>query len=309
MTKSNREFRRDLAKEMLNKWKNKNEQLELLEKSSLSDEIKEQKRKEIKDIFYKDIEEMKKWEKYEEALKATRNEWSMKSKLIDSSFNLMILKKELKKAQSEDKIKKIKEQLEKEQEDVSNLTELYKQAKLELWDDKPGTFIDMEINRAGSLLERRIINICGVDIEYIISTTKKWKWVVDDCKVVDSFKIKDPKIISEFIDKVIFSYPDLINNRKSIHKEREKREKEIKNSFKLEWLAHNFAYLVLMFWNTEKEMVDPKKKGFLYDKLCFLRESARDVDLDDEQIRKQILFNMAWLIYKYLPEKSNKQKK
>lgn len=283
--------------------------IEDLKTKGLTEEETKERKKEIIETFFSNMEWFKKIDWYEEAIESMRHERSLKRKLVESAYKVMKLKKEIKKPQSEEKLIELKNEIEEEEKKVKDLTVLYKQAKLELWDDKPGTFIDFEINKAGSLLERRKINIKGVNIEYIISTTKKWKWVVDDCKVVDSFKIKDPKVISEFIDKVIFSYPDLINSRKSMHKEREKREKEIKNSFKLEWLAHNFAYLVLMFWNTEKEMVDPKKKGFLYDKLRFLRESARDVDLDDEQIRKQILFNMAWLIYKYLPEKSNKQKK
>ena len=222
------------------------QELEELNSSWLTEDEIKWRRKEIMETFFVNMENLKKRDWYEKAINVARFEWSLRWKSINSAYKVMKLKKELKKLESEcafDKVEKVKEELENEQQNVKNLTELYKQAKLEFWDDKPGTFIDIEINRPWSLLERRRININGIDIEYIISTTKKWKWVVDDCKVVDSFKIKDPKVISEFIDKVIFSYPDLINSRKSMHKEREKREKEIKKSFKLEWLAHNFAYL------------------------------------------------------------------
>ena len=161
--------------------------------------------------------------------------------------------------------------------------------------DKPGSFISREINEAGNLLETREIVIKGVNIRYIVSITEGWEWSVYDCQVVDSFKINDPEIIKNFIDTVVFSYPDLVKLRKTIHKEWDERMQEVRESFFWEWLAHNWLYDIFMFWDTSKEMSNERFLNIpLYKQLFELRESTRSVDLDDESIIRQKLYKLMW---------------
>lgn len=167
--------------------------------------------------------------------------------------------------------------------------------RFDKYNDKPGTFIGCEINEAGNLLETREIVINGVNIRYIVSITEGWEWDVYDCQVVDSFKINDPEIIKKFIDIVVFSYPDLVELRRTIHKEWDERMQEVRESFFWEWLAHNWLYDLFMFWDTSKEMSDERlKKIPLYGSLFKLRKSTRSVDLDDESIMRQKLYKLMW---------------
>lgn len=80
MAKTNKEFRSDLAKEMRDKLKERNEKLEQVEKSSLSEWIKEQKRKEIMDNFEKQIDEIENRPQYVEAKKTHLNQIKAKIK-------------------------------------------------------------------------------------------------------------------------------------------------------------------------------------------------------------------------------------
>lgn len=56
---TNKKFRDDLAKEMRDKYNERNEKLEQAEKSSFSSGLKEQMKKEIMDNFTKEMDEMK----------------------------------------------------------------------------------------------------------------------------------------------------------------------------------------------------------------------------------------------------------
>lgn len=171
-------------------------------------------------------------------------------------------------------------------------------------DDKPGVHISYRNNKANSRLETRKIQINGVDIEYVISTTKLWKWIVDDCQVIDSFKIDDPDTIKQFIDTVVFSYPDLVKNRKTVNKNSPERENEIKDSFFWEWLAHNWMYKVSMFWDTSKDMENKAIKNsrryryLIWHRLLYkFRSSTKDVDLDDENLATQRIYKIIWCRY------------
>ena len=60
MAKTNREFRSDIAREMLDKRKERDEQLRQIDKLPIPKELKEMNRKAIMDNFYAEIDEIKK---------------------------------------------------------------------------------------------------------------------------------------------------------------------------------------------------------------------------------------------------------
>ena len=59
MAKTNKELRSDFAKQMLDKRRERNEQINQINKLPISDELKEQNRKAIMENFEKQIDEMK----------------------------------------------------------------------------------------------------------------------------------------------------------------------------------------------------------------------------------------------------------
>lgn len=81
---TNKKFRDDLAKEMRDKYNERNKRLEEAEKSSSSDGLKEQMNKEIMDNFNQEMEEMKSRPWYEEAKKTHLEEMKAKIKLAKS---------------------------------------------------------------------------------------------------------------------------------------------------------------------------------------------------------------------------------
>lgn len=185
---------------------------------------------------------------------------------------------------------------------------------LKIHDDKPGVLLSSRIRKNAkgketwSLLETRRINIDGIEIEYIISITNWWKWIVDDCQIRDSFKINDYKVIEKFVDKVIFSYEDLIKNRKTISKDPEERKQEIKSSYILEWFAHNLWYDRHKRITSIKRLKNLiKEVPYLYNYLSKISNKFSDwvkhADLDDETIIKQILYKMWWSKQKRRKEK------
>lgn len=296
---SQKDLLNEIRQEMKDLKAEEKEKLEDLKKSWLPKEEIEKRRKEIIETFSVKREELKQREWYEEAIKAARHQWYLRWKILESAHKIKKLKNKLRASEFGDRVNEVEEEIAKKNELLKELLDLYRQSKHER-DDKPGSFVDVEINWVGSLLEKRTININGKDIEFIISTAKKRRLIVDDCQIRDSFKIKDPQDIAEFIDKVIFNYPDLINVRKTIwhQKEWEKKNKEIANSYKLEWLAHNLAYVVFNFFNFK-----PEKNDAYHKLIKFLIKSAEHADLDDEERRKQILFDLWWLFYKILPDR------
>ena len=81
---TNKKFRDDLAKEMRDKYNERNEKLEQAEKSSFPSGLKEQMKKEIMDNFTKEMDEMKSRPWYEEAKKTHLEEIKAKIKLAKS---------------------------------------------------------------------------------------------------------------------------------------------------------------------------------------------------------------------------------
>lgn len=69
MTKTNREFRSDLAREMRDKRKERNEQLRQIYKLPISESVKESAKKDIMETFYKQTEEFKSRPWYADAKK------------------------------------------------------------------------------------------------------------------------------------------------------------------------------------------------------------------------------------------------
>lgn len=84
MVKTNQEFRSDIAKEMRDKYNERNEKLEQAEKSFFTDGLKEQMKTEIMDNFTKEMDEMKPRPWYEEAKKTHLEEMKAKIKLAKS---------------------------------------------------------------------------------------------------------------------------------------------------------------------------------------------------------------------------------
>ncbi len=99
MAKTNKEFRSDLAKEMRNKRKEKNIQLEQVESSKFSQWLKEQMSKEIKENFEKKIDEIKSRPWYEEARKTHLEEINAKSRLTKAKKELEDAEKSYNEAQ------------------------------------------------------------------------------------------------------------------------------------------------------------------------------------------------------------------
>lgn len=93
MAKTNKEVCSDLAKEMRDKRKEKNTQLEQVEKSNFSEWLKDSMRKEIKENFEKDIDAIKSRPWYEEAKKTHLEE-------IKAKIRLKKAKKELEDAEN-----------------------------------------------------------------------------------------------------------------------------------------------------------------------------------------------------------------
>ena len=93
MAKTNKELRFDFAKEMRDKRKEKNEQLEQVENSKFSQWLKEQKSKEIKENFEKEIDEIKSRPWYSEARETHLQE-------IKAKIRLKKAKKELEDAEN-----------------------------------------------------------------------------------------------------------------------------------------------------------------------------------------------------------------
>ena len=59
MAKTNKELRSDFAKQMLDKHRERNEQINQINKLPISEELKEQNRKAIMEVFEKQVDEMK----------------------------------------------------------------------------------------------------------------------------------------------------------------------------------------------------------------------------------------------------------
>lgn len=81
---TNKEFRSNLAKEMRDKYNERNEKLEQVDKLPLSESVKELAKREIMENFYKEMDEMKSRPWYEEARRTHLEEIRAKNKLVKS---------------------------------------------------------------------------------------------------------------------------------------------------------------------------------------------------------------------------------
>jgi len=161
---------------------------------------------------------------------------------------------------------------------VSQLHEETKPVEADLIDssEEEGTIILGKLVKTKKNLthkiEEREIDIDWTKFVYRIYIRKR-DWVVDNCKVMDSYKIDDPETIKKFIDEIFDKYPDLLSRRD-------------KESYCREWLAHNFLY-----------------------KLHILRIATRDVDMDIYSIKLlQKAYRQMWK-WDLLMQKRKKNKK
>lgn len=115
---TNKEFRSDLAKEMRDKYKKRNEQLEQIDKLPITKETKESARKDIMDNFNQEMEEMKTRPGYAEARQTHLAEIQAKIKLAKS-------KKEKERLQKE-----YEEKLAKADEDIAKSKKGYEDAQI-----------------------------------------------------------------------------------------------------------------------------------------------------------------------------------
>lgn len=279
-TKTHKEFRSNLAREMRDKINERNEQLRKIDGLSVPEEVKEKKANEIKEVFNKEIEEMRADPQYDDALQATRNVWMMKWKVRKSESKVNAMQKELEASQSEEKIKELEEELEKENENLKELREWYLDAQLNLWEE-PGALIDSGLiedknGKETGIYEIRRVNIDWVEFKYKI-TKRYWivnnskVLVVDDCIVFGSHEINDPKTIMKFIAKIVSYYPEFLMVRGKI-------------SYFLEWLAHNCMY-----------------------ELNYKIENTKHVDLDIYEKRRRFLYTLVWICYWLFWPKKNKK--
>ena len=118
MAKTNRELRSDFAKEMRDKRKEKNEQLEQVENSKFSQWLKEQMSKEIKENFEKEIDEIKSRPWYSEARESHLQEIKAK----------MWVKKA--KTAKENLLKEYEEKLAKADAEISDAENSYNEAQV-----------------------------------------------------------------------------------------------------------------------------------------------------------------------------------
>lgn len=88
MSKTNSEFRSDLAKEMRNKYKERDELIQQVDKLFISEELKEKKKKEIMNNFEKQIDEFKNRSWYEEARQSHLAEVKLKVGTLKLTKNI-----------------------------------------------------------------------------------------------------------------------------------------------------------------------------------------------------------------------------
>lgn len=270
--KTHTEFRSDLARKIRDRINEMHEQLRQIDWLPDSEEVKQKKADEIREIFNKEIDEMRKNPQYDEALIATRNLWMIKWKMKKSESKVNKLQEELESSQNEEKIRELEDILEKENNNLKELWEWYLDAQLNLWEE-PGDFISWELvtdikkNVIGRA-ELRKTTIDWVDFKYKIY---RRDWVVDDCVVFDSHEINDKKTIKKFITKIVSYYPEFLIVRG-------------KTSYFLEWLAHNCMY-----------------------ELNYKRNHTWDVDLDIYEKWRRILYTLVWIPYWLFWPKKNKK--
>lgn len=230
---TNKEFRSDLAKEMWDKYNERNEKLGQVEKSSFSDWLKGQMRKEIMENFNKEIDEMKSRPWYEEARRTHLEEIKTKIKLAKS------------KKEYEDSLKAYEDaQIAHrwEIEDDWNILEIPQELKdyRQAWEEKIGDISDKIKGRIIKAAEKIKVNVkTESDGSRLIEFKLWWK----------KWKILDPKLKTHS-DKKYWVDP----NYNSI--------KHIDDAVLLKWMR----WFDVDDWDNKglARYVKEKEKGWLY---------------------------------------------
>lgn len=292
---TNKNFRDDLAKEMRDKYNERNEKLEQAEKSSFSSGLKEQMKKEIMDNFTKEMDEMKTKPWYEEARKTHLQEIKARIKLAKS------------KKEKENLQKEYEEKMAKADENIVESTKAYEEAqiahrgKVEEMSENGGELeegeIPQELKDFREAWKERIIGIDNKSKEKIIKAAEKIPVKVetesDGSRLIEfklwwkRWKILDPKLNSHSDDEYKYSL-----NRDSI--------KHIDDTVKLWWMRWDDVEE----WNNEKlkEYVKEKQWEWLHiakieemrDFLAELWEKADLDGLDDQIAMLMYLTGMDW---------------
>ena len=118
MAKTNKELRSDFAKQMLDKRRERNEQINQINKLPISDELKEQNRKAIMENFEKQVDEMKNAPWYMESKKTYVEEKEAKNRVAES------------KKAKEALVEEYEEKLAKADADITESEKQYEEAQL-----------------------------------------------------------------------------------------------------------------------------------------------------------------------------------
>lgn len=187
MTKTNREFRSDLAKEMRDKRKERDEQLRQIDKLPLSEPVKESAKKDIMEAFYKQMEEFKSRPWYEEARKTHSEE-------INAKVWVNKLKKEKEKLQKEyeEKLAHIDEEIE-EKNEVYEDAQIKHRWEVEYWEVKRnliwnynGVMEDLQHNHITIKENSEYMWLKWIELHFTLPAVWKFKWYKFDCFISDS---------------------------------------------------------------------------------------------------------------------------
>jgi len=187
MTKTNREFRSDLAKEMRDKRKERDEQLKQIDKLPLSEPVKESAKKDIMEAFYKQMEEFKNRPWYEEARKTHFEETKAKAWVNK-------LKKEKEKLQKEyeERMAHIDEEIE-EKNKVYEDAQIKHRWEVEYWEIKrnliwnyTGVMEDLENNHTIIESYSEYMWLKWKQLHLTLPAVWKFKWYKFDCFISDS---------------------------------------------------------------------------------------------------------------------------
>lgn len=295
---TNKKFRDDLAKEMRDKYNERNEKLEQAEKSSFSSGLKEQMKKEIMDNFTKEMDEMKSRPWYEDAKKTHLEE-------IKSKIWVNAAKKEKERLQKE-----YEEKLAKADEDIADKNKAYEDAKIaHRWeveqkitknsDNKEKSEIPQDLKDFREAWEERINRIANASKEKIIKAAEQIPVKVeidnDGSRLIEfklwnkTYKILDPKLKTHSEDKYIYN-PDY----NSI--------KHIDDTVLLGWMRWDDVEK----WENKKlkEYVKEKQWEWLHiakieEMRDLLNELWKEANLKDKSDKIAMLMYLTWMDWCY----------
>lgn len=198
MAKTNKELRSDFAKQMLDKRRERNEQINQINKLPISDELKEQNRKAIMENFEKQVDEMKNDHWYMESKKTYVEEKEAKNRVAKS------------KKAKEALIKEYEEKLAKADADITESEKQYEEAqllhrwKVEKESGLENPEIPDDLKNYRKAWENAMFSISEENKEKIIKTVDKISVKIDEdldgsrlveFKLGDKmYKILDPKL-------------------------------------------------------------------------------------------------------------------